>query len=333
MRRIVATLFIGAQESAYRDSPIGKLEKISLVRTVNSPLQQGFYGNRQTGFPITIDDLPAILTFEQTVVGGMTFPNSTAAGTPFRGMPTINNVQINITVEAPLFEDLPKLEERDSHNGFIEFLSFRLELFEFFDGDVSVEFQGEFDDFPNHLTEVGFDEIPFFVFQPFEFFFGFQTLKQSATSHQFLSFGPNMLSEIGLKQDFAFWRQNGNREVLCIDVDSKNILPKRNLLFLGKESNEFQFGSKTECLASPAFANEGVEALEVPVPLDWNRNPICRITSEFDEIFGFGFECFAVPRNIEFDGNCLDFISFSSNDIPFDVADYLRIEGGFCFAS
>ena len=42
------TNFIGTHESVYRDSPIGNLEKVRIVEIMQSPLQQGFYGNIET---------------------------------------------------------------------------------------------------------------------------------------------------------------------------------------------------------------------------------------------------------------------------------------------
>ena len=136
-------VFIGTHESVYRDSPIGNL-KTSLVRIMLS-LQKGFKGNSQTRLSIGVDYLPTVFATEQGIVGGVSFPNSTAVGAPFACVPTINYVQRNIIVKTTLLKDGFELCKRNTHNRSIEPFSFGFEFRKVFNGNLSIKASCKFD--------------------------------------------------------------------------------------------------------------------------------------------------------------------------------------------
>src|SRR5271157_1938566 len=136
---LVQTNFIRKHESIYRDSPVGKLDKIRMVRFMTSPLQQGFESNIFARMSIGIDFNSAGLASEQSIIGTvMSLPNSTAVGTELGCMPCINDVKCNTFVKTPLSKVLFESKERDSHDLSVEPLSLRTELLEVFNGNVSI---------------------------------------------------------------------------------------------------------------------------------------------------------------------------------------------------
>ena len=93
------TNFIGTHESIYRDSPVGKLEGIKMVRSMTSPLQQGFESNVLARISIGIDFNSTGLASEHGIIGTtVSLSNSTAVGTELGRMPRINDVKCDILV-------------------------------------------------------------------------------------------------------------------------------------------------------------------------------------------------------------------------------------------
>ena len=324
--------FMGTNKSVYRDSPTGKLET-SLIRIMLS-LQKGFDGNSQTGFSVAIDKLTAFLAFEHGIVSGrMTFPNSTAVGTPFAGMPAIHNVQNYIIIEASLLQNELELIKRDSHYGSIEPLALDIELPKLLNGNVCIESLCDFDNFSDDLTEIGLDIISFGMFEPSEFLGGIEGLEQGSPSHELLASCQDMLSKICLIQDFALGIDNRNSEVLCVDVNTEHITIIVNDFFvIGKISDNISIGEQAVCLASPSIGDKGTVSLKVAVASDWNCNCLARDNPKPDEEIGFGIECFAVSWNIELDADGFDGIGIFPPSITNNGTDNLNIERGVFLA-
>lgn len=324
---------IWANESDYRDSPIGKLEKTSLVRTMNFPLQQGFDGDSQACLAVSIDYLPTFLTPEQRIVGAMSHSHSTAVGTPFGCMPTVHDVQNNIIVEASLFENLPESIKWDSHDFLVEFLPLGIESLELFDCNISIESLCNPDNLTNDLTEIGLHEVPFNISETFQLIYCFQRLEQSPSSHNLLPLNPNVLSQICLIQNLSIWRNNADSKMLGIDVDSKDILPMENLLFFGQIGDNLRIRSQSIGLANPSICNQGSKSLIVPILLDRNCNLLFWIKTKTDKEIGLHAESFAVSGTVEFDSQSFDFLSLISPSIPYEGTTDLNIERGVHFAS
>jgi hypothetical protein len=329
---------IWMQESDYGDSPAGKLERTSLVRTMFIPLQQGFDSDSQRSLSIAIDGLTAFLAPEHGIVGTMPLPNSTAVGTPFRCVPAINDVQMNIIIEAPLFEDAFEPIERDSHYGSVEPLPLRVESFEFFDGDVGIISVSQSDDFTNHLTEIGFNEVSFVSFNPFDRPFCPETspigigLEHGSPLHDFPSPDPDMLAEISLIKDFAIRGKDADCIGLGIDIDTENILSMTNFLFFGQESNNLEVFGQSECLANPSIRQQACESLVIPVLFDGNGDALFRIKTESNKEISLRAERLAVSGDIELYGQCVDFIRLAVPSITNERTANLDIERGVCLA-
>jgi hypothetical protein len=323
---------IGTQESVYRDSSIGNLDRNIWVRD-RHPLQQGFDSNSQARFSIGIDYLSAF-AFEQRIIGGiMSIPNSTAVGTPFARVPTTHDVQTNIIIKAPLLKNLFKLIERDSHNGLIESLAFGIESLEFFNTNVSIIFSCNLDYFSDDLAEIGLDKIPFSVPQSFQLFGGVEGLKQGSSVHNLFSLSPNALSEISLVQDFALWRNNADSEVFCVNINAENVLSLPDFFFFGQISNDLKVGSQAKGLAYPTILNQILKSLIVPVLLNWNCDSFSRIHSKVNKELGLCAECFAVSGNVKLDSQSFDFISFLFPSVTNKGTSDLNIKRGIGFAS
>jgi len=323
---------IGMQESVYRDSPVGNLDTIRIWVRDMLPLQQGFDSDSQACLSISIDYLLAFDTFEQGIVGRMTLPNSTAVGTPFTCVPTINLLQSNIIIKAPLCQDKLEFIEWDSHDCSVESLAFGLESVEFLNGNVSIKPICDFDYLLDNLTKISLDEIGFIMFESSKLSISIMELKDSPASHYMLSLDPNMLSKIGLIKDFAIGIDNGNCEMLCVNVNSKHVRSWFNNLIFGKIGNNLQVRSQSECLASPTFCNKAIESLIIPILPYGNCNPISRIDTEFNKESSLCPKSLAVSWNIEFDSQFLDAITVSSPSISDNGANNLDIEMGVFLA-
>jgi len=330
MHRNNTNVFIGTHESVYRDSPIGNL-KTSLVRIMLS-LQQGFEGNSQTRLSIGVDYLPTVFAAEQGIVGGMSFPNSTAVGAPFACVPTINHVQRNRIVKTTLLKDGFEPCERNTHGGSIESFSFGFEFGKVFKGNFSIKFPCEFDNLPNYLPQIGFYKIAFCGFELGKFSFGFEGLQDCPASHELLPSCPDVLSKIGLIENLAGWREDGNGKMLGIDVDSKDVLSGQNFTFLGEISNDLPIWQQPISFANPAIRNQSGVSLEVPVLFDWNCNSLARHNAKFNKEVGFCREGFAVAGNVELDADALDGFGIFAPSVPYEGADNLNIEGGLFLA-
>jgi len=262
----------------------------------------------------------------------MTFPDSTAAGTPFARVPAIHNVQMNMIVEAPLLKDLPELVEWDTHDGLVESLAFGIEPPELLDGNVCVVSVGDSYDFPDHLSEIGFDKVVLPVSCMPEFSGSFQGLEQSLPFHEILPLCPDVPSEISLVENLAFRGNYADGEMLGIDINPENILPGRDFGLFGQVCHNPQSFGQPECLAGPAVLDEGLKSLVVPVLLDWNGYPVARIHSKLNEEVGLGFECLAVSGDIELDRQPVGLVCFLPPSVPDKGASDLNIAGGFFLA-
>jgi len=332
VHRTQTTKRIWTNEVVYRTSPLGNLGRNIWIGDMSVPLQEGFDSDNQTGFPVGIDNLTTF-TFEQGVVGTVSVSQSTAVATPFGSMPTIYNVQLDVVIKASLLKNLPELIKRNPHNNFVKPSAFGFESLKLLDGNISIEPNSKFDNLSDHLTKIGLDKIPFIIFNPFKFPNSIQGLKLCPSFHYLLSLNPDLLSKISLIEDFSFWRDYTDSKMLGIDINSKNILSFWNILFLRKISNNLQLFGQTKGFTNPTIFNQTLESLIIPILPDWNGNPVSRIHPQINEEVGFGIEGLAVSRNVELDGQSIDFVGFLSPSITNDRTDDLNIERGVLFAN
>jgi hypothetical protein len=296
------------------------------------PLQKGFDSDSKACLPVGIDDLTAF-AFEQRIVGTVPAPDSTAVGTPFGRVPTIYDVQANIVIEASLLKNLPELEKRNAHNSPVEPLSLCIESPKFLDVDVGIEPICNLDYFPDNLSKICFDKVTFIAPNPFELPNGIQGLKHRSSFHNLLSSDPDTLSKIGLIKDFALCTDDGNGEMLGIDINSQDVLPLWDFLLFGKVCYNLQIGGQTECLTSPTIANKTLKSLIVSILFDWDGNPVPWISSKFNEEIGFRAEGLAVARDVEFDGQPINTVGFLSPRITNQTASDLNVKRGVLLAN
>ena len=180
------TTFIGRQKVVYKTLPIGNLG----IRVEGMfPLQQGFYGDVLACISVGVHQDSALGSEQGIVSTVMSLPNSTAVGAVFGRMPTVHNIQRNVVVETTRGKNLPELEERDSHHRLVELPALSFESFEVLNGDVSIEPDGEVHNLPDHLAEVGLDEILFSCTQSLQESIGTEGLQSGTPFHYLLSFG------------------------------------------------------------------------------------------------------------------------------------------------
>jgi len=317
-------------EVVYGTSPLGNLGR-NMVSDI-FPLQEGFDGDSQRCLSVGIDYLSAF-AFEQGIIGAMSLTHRTAMSAPFACVPSIHDVQMNITVKTSLLKDLSELEERNTHNGSVESSAFSSEPVELFNSDFSVKSFCDSDNFPDNLSEICFDKISFIGFNHFKLSNRVNGLEQSLSFHNLLSFSPDMLSEISLIKCFAFGGNNTDGKMFRVNVNAKNIFSLFNNLFFGKIGDNLQIFCQSESLASPSVINQALKSLIVPILFDWNGNPYLRINSKPDEEIDFCAESLAVSRNIELDSQSVGFLSFLFPSIANKAASDLNIERGVYLAN
>ena len=161
---------IRTKESIYGDSPIGKSEAFLVERM--SSLQKGFYGDCQTCLSVAVCDKSAFLASEQGVVATvMSFPNSTAVGTPFTRMIAVHDVKCNVLVKASADEILFEGKEGNPHSLTVEVSSFGTESFEILNCNIGIIIDGDIGNIPDNLAnpilhEIGLIIPEFSQFQP-----------------------------------------------------------------------------------------------------------------------------------------------------------------------
>ena len=326
---------IWTNESVYRDSPIGNLERI-MVSGI-SPLQQGFYGNIEACLPIGIDFNSAFLASEQGIVSTvMSLPNSTAVGTELGRMPRINDIQHNILVKTSLFEILPESKERNTHNLTIESFALRTESLEVLNGNVSIISQSHFSNIPNDFSYSILDKVMFISFSPVQCLIRMGTSSISITLQnrfpfkQLSSSLPDVLPEVILMQNHSFWGKDSNGKAFAVHINSKNVLLQRQFsTVFGKISDNLKSGSKSVGLANPSVLQKVGVSLEVPILFYGNSNSVSWINSKFDERHSH-VKGLAISRNIEFDSNSFGYSSASPNS-AFQTGVNLNIESGSSF--
>ena len=333
MHSIFQTNFIGAQESVYGDSPAGKLERSNLVRDMLVPLQQGFDSYGQACLPIGIHHLPTNFASEQRIVGTlMSVSQSTAMGTPPARVPTTDCVQMNIIVEASLFEDASEYVKRDMEDIPVVFPAFRVEPFEVFDCDISIKSLGDFDYFSNHLTKVCPDEIPLVSANLPEGFLLANRLENCFPLHELLPPCPDMLPEISLIENLTIRGKHTHRIGLCVHINPEDVLPAGNLLLFAEVCNNLPIFGQPISLARPPSDNQGSESLVIPVLLNRNSHPPSGIQTKPDEEIRLRAERLAVSGNIELDGASFNPSSLASEYASLDIANRLAVEGGLTLA-
>lgn len=332
MHCITQTNFIGTDESAYGDSDTGNLDTKSIWVRDMHPLQHRFDSNSQTGFSIGIDNLTTLAS-EQGIIGRMSIPDSTAAGTPFGSVPTINFVQNNIIIKTSLFKNLLEFKEWNPHDCSICSSSDRFEFFELLNSDVRIESLCYLNDLSNGLPKGCLDEVRFIISHLHQFFGCSNGLQFCSPFHHLLSSCPDMPSKICLIENFSVRRQNRDCNMFGIYINSEYILPRSNLLLFGEIRNDLTIGSQSKCLADPSVSNERIETLKIPILSDRNCDSVSWINPKFDKKFTFGIKCFTISRNIEFDSNGSKIISFLFPSLTNERTDNLNIEGGVFLAS
>jgi len=330
--------FIGTQECVYRHSPVGKLEKRD-CGIVISPLQQGFYSDSKTCFPITINYLPTFWAFEYGIVGTMPISQSTAMATPFACMPTIHNVEINPFIKTSLLKNLFKLIKWNTHNFLIRFFIKRFKSFQILDSNISVISKSHICDFFNNFPKPVFNKIPFLSLQSFKGLpcpmtaFISKRLKFTSSFHNLFSFYPNILPKIGLLKNLSFGSNNRYSKTFSININSKNVRSFwKSHIFFREIGNNLSIRCKTIGFALPAIIKQRHISFIVPVLLDRDSNSLSWIHSQFNKEICFSSEGFAISWNIKFNSNVIQFITFRPDNIPFNITNNLRIKGGVSLA-
>lgn len=328
---------IGAKKSVYRDFPVGKLEKCSLVRTMHIPHQQGFNCDSKACLPIAIDFLPT-LTFVEGIVGAMSFANSTAVAAPFGGVVSINNVEFSGFIKTSVCEVSFKQVERNTQYFLVEPSAFWFESLQFFNSNIRLVLQGEVGNIPDDFSNPIFYEVPLGNIEFQEFLGGFmasligETLKEAPSFHDFIPFNPNVFSKVKLFQNLSFRRKNAHRKALAININSKHVSFCGRVAFFGEVGDYLSIGGKPVCFALPAVLDESCVSLVVPVLPDWDCDSFSGVNSEFNKEISFCVESFAVSGDIEFNGNPFKSITFGFDNCPFNITDNLTIERGEFFA-
>ena len=328
------TNLIGTHESVYRDSPIGNLEKVRIVEIMQSPLQQGFYGNIETCLSIGVHYDSALLASEQGIVSTvMSLPNSTAAGAELGRMPRINDVQRNILVKAPLRKILLEGKERNAHNLPVELFAFWAESFEFLYGNVGIVSESHFGNVPHNLSYSILDKIMFVSFGYLKCLLRIGTSGIGMGTQPALPFKqllpplPDVLSEVILVQNLPFGGDDGNRKAFAVHINSENVLLRRQFsLVLGEISDNLKPGGKTVGLACPSGLQKVGISLEIAILNNRDRDGFLGKHGELHERHRH-IKCLAIAGNVEFEGNSSGF-AFASPYRTFNIADNLRIKGG-----
>ncbi len=331
---------IGTQESVYKDSSVGKLERNRFVETIFIPHQQGFDRDNKACFSIRVHNLSTIDTLEECIVGTMSaLSHSTAVATPFRGMVGITNCESDVLIEAPAFNGCFEQQSRHSQNFFIESPTFWFEPLEILNRNVSIVFESHVGDVSYDFTNAILDKVPLFTLEfseafpcPMASFVG-ETLELLHSFKYLLSLSPDVLSEIGLLEDFSLWSQDSNSEALTIDIDSEHIPSYRNFGFFEEESNNLRVRCQPISLTYPTILNQGGVSLIVPVSFNRDSDTISRIHPKLNKELTLCRKGLAVSGNIELDSDALEFVALDSDNISLDVTNNLTIEGGNYFAS
>ncbi len=332
-------LVILTHKPVYWDSPIGKLEKNSLVRTMLFPRQQGFDCDSKACLPIAIDYLTTFFAFKQRIIFGMPFANSTAVATPFARMVGINNFKRNLLVKTSGFKQFSKRIEWDTHDFFVESFSFWRKAFKVFNRNIRIKLQSHIGNIPDNFAKFVFDKVVFPCLEFFKTSFGSMTsfigrrLQFFSSLKNIFSFNPDVFTKIDLLQNLSVWRKNGNSETLAIDINSQNIFSLRQFgFFFGKICNNFKIGSKTIGFALPSVCNKRGIPLEIPIFFYWNSKVFSWVHSKLNKEVGFGSKRFTVTGVVKFCRNTFDRVAFSSPQISDERTSNLNIERGFFLA-
>ena len=330
---------IGTQESVYRDLPIGKLEKNRLCENLISPLQQGFHSNSKACLSVTINYLSTIQAFKERIVGAVSFANSTAVATPFACMPTISDIKSKFFIKTSAFKKLPELKKRNSHNLFIGFSAKRPKSLQIFNTNISIVFKSHVCNSIGNFTKSVSNKIAFLNFQFFKRLhcsmvaFISKGLKFLFSSKNLFSFYPDIFPKINLLENFTIRSNDTYSKTFEVDVNPQHVCSFwEGDIILGKVSDNLPIISKSIGLASPTSINQGDISIIVPILLNWDSNSVSWVHSEFNKEIRFGAKGFAVSGIIEFNSNMLQSVPLTFNNIPFNITDNLRIEGGTNFA-
>lgn len=322
-------------EPVYGDSLAGNLELHAVETAV--PLQQGSYGYRETGLPVSIGDVAALFAPEQRVVGPiMPSTHSTAAGTPFGRVPTVYHVQRNPVVETSAFQNPSEKTKRDSHDLPIEASSLWPESCEPFYRDICIVVNRKTYDISGDLSDLILYKIAFLAPRGSELLSCRYTSRsvlmrpEEALPLEYLlpSF-PELLPEVYLLQDLSLRAHNSDREAFTIDVDPEEILSWIIHALLFREiCHDLKVGGNAECLALPSPLNQHPESFKVPVVPDRNGYSPTRIETEFYKEKGLGLKGPAISWDVELDRHAVNMLTSSllPPDSPGQVADYLDVE-------
>lgn len=321
------TNFIGhLSEAVYKASPIGNLEQHPIKGIV--PLQEAFQCGIPARISVGVHDNPAFATSEQGVVSTvMSLPDSTAAGTELRCVPRIHYVERDVLVKAAGGKNLLELEEGRSHDDPVELPGLGPEPFKVLYGDVRVVPQGKIGYLPDHLAEVGIDEVELPGLQPPQSGKVAERLHDGTPRHYLPSFGPDMQPEVCLVQDPVRVREYGDGNPFRIEIDPEHVpLWSRYGFVFTQIRNDPEPGSQPVGLACPAGSQKIGISLEIAVPDDGNRDRILGKQGELHKRHAL-VKNLAVAGDIELQGDSPD-PALASPDRTFDVADYLRVKGG-----
>lgn len=336
---IIGKQFDRSVESVYRDSPVGKLEKTDLVRSMFIPLHQGFGSNCEACFSIAVDNLSATATFIDCVVAGMsTLFHSTAVGTPFGGVVGIYNYELDVLVKTSVLKDFSESIEWHTEYLPIETFSFGIELPEFLYSNISIILDSNVRYVSDNLSEPVLDKIMFPALEHSKFaacslnLVSGKPLENPFAIHKLFALHPNIFPRIKLFQDFAFRTQNADSEALAVDIYANHVFTAGDFLFLGEIGNNLTITNQPIGFTSPPIFEQVGVPLEVPVFFDWNSNmtsfPPAVIETEPNKELGFCPENLTASWNIELDNNRIQLCSLGFDNRTLYITNNLTLEGG-----
>jgi hypothetical protein len=246
----------------------------------------------------------------------------------------VNNVELDVLVEAPSFEVLSERIEWDSHDLPVKVFALRTEPFEVFNTDVGVILQRKIGDVPHDFPNPVLDEVMLFPSEDSKLLSCrvasevCVALKDVLTLEYSLTLHPNVFAEVELLEDFAFGCENGCGEAFAVHVHTDHVSAGFDFSFSGEEGNYLPVCGESVSLARPTEFDKVGVALKVPVPVNGHGSSLSWVHNELDEQVLLGFKDLTVSRYIKLDGNVFEDITLTPDYAPFNVADYLTSEGG-----
>lgn len=305
-----------------------------------SPLQQGFDSDSEACFSITVHYLPAVRAFEHGIIGtAMSVSQSTAVATPFACMPAIHSIEIDTLIKTSALKQLFELIKRDAHNLFVSFSANAFESLQVFNRNIGIVLKSHVRNFIGNFTQSILNKVSLLYLHFSEgsdssmTAFISEGLKFLPSLKDLFTLNPDILPEVGLFENSTIRGNNACSKTFEIYIYTEYIFPlrERNIRFR-EICNNLSIGCESICLALPSIFNERDVFVIIPILLDGNSYPSSRIYPQFHKEVCSGAEGFTISRVIEFDGDVLEFIPLTLDDVPLNITNNLRTEGGAGFA-